>query len=325
MPASIAHMLISEKARKELGKEKKYKKFSDILEKHKNYMELGSLGPDLPYYVSMVKGAWNILLDRSDKPLGVDQWSYQLHSKDPNKFPLKMLEIVWRDSYEDHWDEQDEKKFAFICGFLSHIAADQMIHPVVNSIAGPYYKGGDIRELHRKCEVYQDVVLHSMVKNGNLMDARPNEWCDLAPNSGKNTEDWFRYMIQKAFVESHAVCPDEQDIEDWVDGILTTLKLIDNAGPYKGAAKDFQEYGNKSNDYVRFFQKPKYQTKCFPDAVKLTTIYIKAAFEMYDSDDWGESERERFLKVVRNADLSSPLEKDIMAEAEKALKEWTGA
>jgi hypothetical protein len=69
MPASIAHMLISRKSREEIAGMEIFKDFGAILEQHKEYMELGSLGPDLPYYESRVKGIINLLRDRSDKPI----------------------------------------------------------------------------------------------------------------------------------------------------------------------------------------------------------------------------------------------------------------
>jgi hypothetical protein len=164
MPASIAHMLIAKKARENLGAFQggpaALGHFAKLLERHQNYMALGSLGPDLPYYENVTMDALHTLFDRSDKPMGVDQWSYQLHSKDPNIFPLKMLEGIWRDRAGDAWDAEDERKFAFACGFLSHVAADQTIHPLVNLISGPYYGRGSNRKAHREAEIYQDLMLY---------------------------------------------------------------------------------------------------------------------------------------------------------------------
>lgn len=108
MPASIAHMLISKIVRKELQKELDTEFVSNVLNKHEKYMELGSIGPDLPYYESMTKGAIDLLLKRSDKPMGIDQWSYQLHSKDPNVFPLKMIEITWKETDMEKDDREED-------------------------------------------------------------------------------------------------------------------------------------------------------------------------------------------------------------------------
>lgn len=146
MPAAIVHTLISRAVREALEKDEAVdRRFIAGLKTNATSMELGSIGPDLPYYESMAKGAMDILLSRSDKPMGVDQWSYQLHSKDPNVFPLKMIEIIWKKTAIEvkDWDETDRTKFAFVCGYLTHTAADQVVHPLVNRIAGPYYKRGD--------------------------------------------------------------------------------------------------------------------------------------------------------------------------------------
>lgn len=323
MPASIAHMLISRDTREKLLPLEKYKEFGKILQKHNRYMELGSLGPDLPYYKSMVKAGVNLLLDRSDKPMGVDQWSYQLHSKDPNIFPLKMIEITWRESNLeiDQWEEDDQQKFSFICGFLTHIAADQIIHPIVNKIAGPYYKGGDHREVHRECEVYQDVVIYQKLTGKDLMDERPNEWCDINPGFGSNTSVWFRYFIQKSFVEAHSIMPDEDSIEDWVDGILFTLRGLNNFGPYVKAARDFEKNKENGERYVRFYKNPDYES-FFNKSIQLSLIYIQAAFNLYDIEGLADPDRKKFTKVVQNADLSAPLQTDIYETAKANFENW---
>ena len=317
MPASIAHMLLSQLCRKSLLSRERYQEFTVILEKHKTYMELGSVGPDLPYYENAAKATLNLLLDRSDKPMGVDQWSYQLHSKHPNVFPLKMIEIAWRESNLniEEWEEDDDQKFAFICGFLTHIAADQIIHPWVNQIAGPYYKGGDHRERHRECEVYQDVVIYQEVFPGkDLLDDRPNAWCDLNSGFGGNTPVWFRYFLQKAFVEAHSVAPAESSIEDWVDGFLLTLRGLNNVGPYVKAARDFRERGQESANYKQFYQDIDYFSR-FSEAVELGCIYIQTAFELYNVKHLANEERHFFLRAVQDADLSAPLQKDIYKTA----------
>ena len=102
--------------------------------------------------------------------------------KNTQHLPLKLIEIAWREANPelDDWEEDDQQKFAFICGFLTHMAADQIIHPLVNKVAGPYYKSGDHRKVHRECEVYQDVVLYQELHPGqSLLDEKPNLWCDL--------------------------------------------------------------------------------------------------------------------------------------------------
>jgi hypothetical protein len=75
---------------------------------------------------------------------GVTPWSYHLHSHRPNAFPLKLVEIIFSDVIREKGKvklyEDDIRKLAYIAGHLTHIAADQIIHPIVNSVAGPYYE-----------------------------------------------------------------------------------------------------------------------------------------------------------------------------------------
>lgn len=322
MPASITHLIVSQKARGMLSTRRQYTDFSKILHDHKEYMDLGSLGPDLPYYRSLADSGFKLLLDKSDKPMGVDQWSYQLHSKNPNIFPLKLIEIAWRESDPDitEWDEADEEKFAFICGFLTHIAADQIIHPLVNKVAGPYYKGGRNRDVHRECEVYQDVINYHKFFGGNILTAEPNLWCDLNPGFGVNTPIWFRYFLQKGFVEAHSVSPGEGDIEDWVDGTLFVLRGLNNFGPYVKASNDFQAYGENSEKYKNFYGALEYESAVYK-AIFLSCVYIQAAFELYNCDNLTSRERDNFLEIVQDADLSSPLQKDIFERAVEKFNE----
>ena len=50
MPACVAHMLIARKVRDRLTAETVPVGFVKMLNDNTRYMELGSLGPDLPYY-----------------------------------------------------------------------------------------------------------------------------------------------------------------------------------------------------------------------------------------------------------------------------------
>ena len=151
MPENIGHMLICNKAVKVLqGEGEEYQQFIDILdsERYKPYLNLGAVGPDLSYFGSQIKGLYNLISKKTDKPLRVDGWSYFLHSKEPNQFPLTLTDLTWRDTNwkEQDWKVEDLPKFAFTSGYLSRVAADQIIHPMVNEFAGPYYRKGKYRD-----------------------------------------------------------------------------------------------------------------------------------------------------------------------------------
>lgn len=331
MPANIVHLLISNKAVKLFQNGGEYQKFIDILDSDQNkpFLNLGSIGPDLSYYGSIVEGFKSLVLDGVDTPKGVDGWSYLLHSREPNKFPMKMLEITWKDAEWEkaEWEGEDISKFAFICGFLSHIAADQIIHPMVNRIAGPYYREGHHRKIHRECECYQDVAIYSFLyKDEDFMKTNFKNWVDIITGySLRNTPEWFRYFIQRGFVESHGVYPTDEEIENWVDGLLNTLRGIKVMGPYKNAYEEYRQYRLNGQHFRDYFINQNYFEDYFLKAVELTGVYWRAVFEVYDpSEDEkfeiSENTKNRFCSIVQNDDLSSPLSTDILQSAKNAIQ-----
>jgi len=326
MPANIAHLLICNKAVKALQDGDAYEEFIKILDSDecKPYLNLGSIGPDLSYYGSQWEGLKNLFFEKSDQPLGVDGWSYLLHSKEPNQFPLTLIELTWKDTNweQQEWEGEDYYKFAFTCGFLSHMAADQIIHPKVNDIVGPYYRRGENRKDHRECEVYQDVALfEKLYPKEDFMDKSFNLWVDLDPHSTHNAPDWFRYFIQRAFVENHGVYPEEKEVENWMDGLLLILRGLKLFGPYKTAYEELQSSGLGSEKFKKYFEG---YDDLFFQAVELTSIYWRMVFELYDPPgnvlQISDPMRKRFKEVVQNADLSSPLQKNILKDAKKALE-----
>ncbi len=351
MPANIAHMVIAHKAFELLRTRTGHKELSEFAnmidgpESRKQhdyykYMNLGSIGPDLYSYASMVKSSVDMLLEGFVDAEGVTPWSYQLHSFRPNEVPLNLIQVMFKDVVRTdgavEFDDDDKRKVAYVAGHLCHIAADQIIHPLVNEIAQPYYRKGTNRTKHRKCEVFQDYFLYEEVYRDRRAAADVSEkatydffrqdfhdWVDCITGlTTRNTEDWFRYFLQRGFVETYGVCPQEKEIENAMDNLLAVLRVCKIRGPYKTAADEYKEYGAESPMYQEFVARPGY-VKYYEDAVKLSAIYIAALFEVYAvlqaGGDFDDPKQERFLKIVSEADLSCPLQRNILAKAYKEL------
>ena len=347
MPANVTHMLIAHKALQTLKTKgvDEYTQFATMLDetsKDKNfkaYMNLGSIGPDLYYYSRLSGSIKDIIKEGFVQAIGVTPWSYHLHSYKQNKFPLKLIEILFSDVIRDNGsiklDIDDMRKLAYIAGHLTHIAADQIIHPVVNSVAGPYYRSGQNRKKHRECEVFQDYFLYEEVyrleeKSGLKYDFFKQDfrkWTDcIQEMTTQNTEDWFRYFLQRGFVETYGASPSEQDIENSVDNLLLTLRACKQAGPYHKAAKDYEENGRNSAMYIKYVKNVDY-LKYYRLAVELAVVYLIALYEVYflllQGKDFTDVHQHRFLNIVSNADLSCPLEHNIFQKAYASLQNNT--
>ena len=344
MPANVTHMLIAHKALQTLKAKgiDEYKQFAETLDdtsrskNYKAYVNLGSLGPDLYYYNKLSSSIKDMLKEGFVQAKGVTPWSYHLHSHRPNEFPLKLVEIIFSDVIRENGQvnlyDDDMRKLAYIAGHLTHIAADQIIHPVVNSVAGPYYRKGQNRKKHRECEVFQDYFLYEEVyrleeKTGtkyNFFKQDFRSWTDCVRGiTTRNTQEWFRYFLQRGFVETYSSCPSEQGIENSVDNLLLTLRACQQLGPYKKADKEYRKDKENSKMYQEYIKDVDY-IKYYRLAVELAVIYLIALYEVYyvlkQGKDFTDRHEKRFLTIVSDADLSCPLKQKIFEKACAALK-----
>ncbi len=344
MPANITHMLIAHKALQTLKAKgiDQYKQFAEKLDdasrskNYKAYVNLGSLGPDLYYYNRLSSSIKDMLKEGFVQAKGVTPWSYHLHSHRPNEFPLKLVEIIFSDVIRENGQvnlyDDDMRKLAYIAGHLTHIAADQIIHPIVNNVAGPYYREGKNRKKHRECEVFQDYFLYEEVyrleeKTGakyNFFKQDFRSWTDCVRGiTTRNTEEWFRYFLQRGFVETYSSCPSEQGIENSVDNLLLTLRACRQMGPYKKADKEYRKDKENSKMYHEYIKDVDY-IKYYRLAVELAVIYLIALYEIYfvlkQGKDFTDRHKKRFLSIVSDADLSCPLKQKIFEKACAALR-----
>ncbi len=343
MPANITHMLIAHKALQKL-KTKGIDEFTEFAaeldkdsgkENYKSYVNLGSLGPDLYYYAKLSSSVKDVLKEGFVQAKGVTPWSYHLHSHKPNEFPLKLVEIIFSDVIRTkdkvNLYEDDKRKLAYIAGHLTHIAADQIIHPVVNRVAGPYYREGKNRKKHRECEVFQDYFLYEEVyrleqKSGSKYDFLKqnfHKWTDCIKGvTTRNSEEWFRYFLQRGFVETYSTCPTEDEIENSVDNLLLTLRACQKLGPYKKADKEYQKNKEGSAMCKEYIKDVSY-IQYYRLAVELAVIYLIALYEVYfvlkEGKDFTDRHKKRFLSIVSDADLSCPLKQKIFEKARIAL------
>jgi hypothetical protein len=337
-------MLIAHKALQKLKTKgiDEFTEFAEELDKdsrkenYKSYVNLGSLGPDLYYYTKLSSSVIDMLKEGFVRAKGVTPWSYHLHSHRPNEFPLKLVEIIFSDAIRTNGKvnlyEDDKRKLAYIAGHLTHIAADQIIHPLVNRIAGPYYREGKNRKKHRTCEVFQDYFLYEEIyrleqKSGskyNFLKQDFHKWTDCIKGATtRNSEEWFRYFLQRGFVETYSSCPTEYEIENSVDNLLLTLRACQKLGPYKKADKEYQKNKDSSKMCKEYIKDVSY-IQYYRLAVELAVIYLIALYEVYfvlkEGNDFTDLHKKRFLSIVSDADLSCPLKRKIFEKARTALR-----
>ena len=293
-------------------------------EQNRCYFLLGSVGPDLPYYRDVFGTAIGTFFEEMfnpDSPGTYGGWGDFFHARTPNVFPMKMLETIRKD--KDSLTETQKRAFAL--GHLTHVAADQHIHPHVELYAGPYYVSGANRKKHRTLEVYEDILTYEKKTGKKFFDEDFQPWFDVAvrekvetfePYVGPQTEEriaayapaWLTAFIQRAFLEAYGTILAGDEAEKWLKGFRSIFPKLKGIGPYHDA---YQSIGGSSSseamECIAFFNDQDYIGKCFGPAVERAMSYMKAANQFYGSKQISETERSTFLGAVADADLTSPL------------------
>ncbi|KOO04732.1 zinc dependent phospholipase C family protein [Vibrio nereis] len=139
MPGAFAHITAvnvasANNALRELNMPRNAKK---ALAQNKRYLELGCVSPDYPY-LAIMDSAQN-------------KWADEMHYNKVGELIDALVQQVKRVDNE-HFDHA----FAWLCGFVAHVAADITIHPVVEMKVGPYAENA---KQHRICEMNQDAYI----------------------------------------------------------------------------------------------------------------------------------------------------------------------
>lgn len=117
-----------------------------FLSRHINFVELGCVSPDYPYLA---------IGDKSQ-----NKWADLMHYDHTGD-----LIKVFASECKALTGRAQEKVFAWLCGYISHVLADITIHPVVEFKVGPYIGN---EQAHRVCEMHQDTYIWQRMKLGEI-------------------------------------------------------------------------------------------------------------------------------------------------------------
>jgi hypothetical protein len=213
---------------------------------------------------------------------------------------------------------------------LTHVAADQHIHPFVEEYAGPYYQSGTCRKRHRLIEVYQDILLYEKNTGNDFAQMDFRSWFDISEQKSEETQIvdrtgntrtetvttkvltpyWFDSFIQRAFLETYSSVIDGGEAEKWVKGFDSIFGFLNSIGPYHDALKNLKDAGSQEAQEMKdWFDgvKHDYVSACFKPAKEIAAKYVSAGMEFFQAAGISDREREKFLAAVPDADLTSPL------------------
>lgn len=150
MPGAFAHLTLANLAAGDNKLDQAELNVSSKIAISENipYIELGAVSPDYPYL------AISILEDNA-------KWADYMHLDNKTDVIID-TGIKYLQSLDG---TEKDKAFAWLCGLVSHIVADVVIHPVVELKVGPYHGN---EKAHRICEMHQDAHIYQRMELGGI-------------------------------------------------------------------------------------------------------------------------------------------------------------
>lgn len=172
MPKEITHCILAERAAHTMAaSQNKFKRQlgRDIYfryEKHPELLTFGSIAPDIFFYD--IKMPWEFRVKHRGLVWG--ELIHGTHGEDSLAHVMQMFSILNSGELQSHLmqgrpfsDDEREGLSLFVAGYLSHVALDTVMHPIVYHYAGDYYAKDKREKLraeakHRAIETVLDLA-----------------------------------------------------------------------------------------------------------------------------------------------------------------------
>lgn len=213
MPSAITHILLV----KNLQSKELSTRLSATLAAGKYFLQVGAVGPDLPYSSqASVAG----LLFGDDSELA-DKFHYER----ANQIPLIALKKIKNST--TFTVKERRYLFNFFAGYISHIVADGVIHPFVRDKVGNY---SEHKTEHRTLEMRLDVLLNNYFtkKSGKPTEYNYTDIHEELLNIHNAEESHVVVEVFKTLIkETYNMDFNDEDITDWINGLYNLISAAE--------------------------------------------------------------------------------------------------
>jgi hypothetical protein len=225
MAGPFTHMAVTDQAKTNFPATTK---FGKLLRQNLKFLVLGSVSPDIPYlsqltYLNPIGGHVS------------SSWADIMHYHQTNGIVLNGLHSFRAAKNKgEEWDAE----LAWLCGFVSHLVVDATIHPIVESIVGPY-TDPKVHGNHTQSEMTQDVMIFHDVRNQDLTEAR---YADILQTV--LGDDNFTAVADFWSNHAHVNCPyaGYLDVKNALNSYEKELGMAQGGNPLAAA---FRHFGSK--------------------------------------------------------------------------------
>ncbi len=213
MAGTFTHWMIVEDALERYRKSGRKHPYFSVVLGFNHFVNLGAVGPDYPY-----------LTDLKSAMLKVHTWADRMHYENTGELVKAAAAGLL-----NRKDEEFEICLAWLCGFVTHVIADSVVHPVVNAIVGPYLFNSSE---HRHCEMIQDSFIFREIKNTEL---RYSDYVEILgmcsdPDDNERIHPAIKTFWEGALQRSHPGGTDRFDRiqpDEWHENFLSRISVAE--------------------------------------------------------------------------------------------------
>ena len=200
MPRDITHVILADEAAKIIE--------SKEISNHPEAFHMGCVSDDTFLYTASPK------------------LSGKLHGRYKVDTRAIVLEMMNELKKEKNSERAAEKK-AFVCGYLCHMAADTVIHPLIYSISGSQSKNEELsKACHRYAETWLDLYLMKK-KNLSFKNFRPFRKIITKMAMRVRLDDFFTDCCQKVLKAKKYTWGDNFDLQAQFHNGMTRQLFVD--------------------------------------------------------------------------------------------------
>jgi len=275
MPSLFTHLILAEDLLESLpvgaGRH--------LLQAHREAYYLGALAPDLPYFDifhrwkglplgHVIGPVTHAMETRVAAWLGwslpaADGWAERLHSAGT----LAVLR-AWAAWARPHHGPL----FAMVCGMLTHVAADEALHPKVNQDSGASPESAEGLRRHRQLEINLDYVLLRS-RGVGLEGLKLEGLLELYLGRVGQNNEFLDASLKAAWVEASQACGDPAPLgrgglDGWSRGFSGAMRMLSHRlSPMEQQRQQFLRKGEEQ--WRTFFAREKYLSSHVPRAGRL--------------------------------------------------------
>lgn len=261
---------------------------------------------DLPYYENF---SLTVLRYLAKKPVVNSAWGDLLHQEQPVAVAKALIKAAARLRHSDATRHEGERLLALGLGFVSHMAVDAAIHPLVNRLASEratHLNDSALRQ-HSEVEKFQSVLFHEERLGFDFMGrAAFSKYIQVEFLSLLSSQTVSLALLQ-AVKTALGRAPSLQEFEGWRQGQRHYALLLSSP-----LGKLLASESAKDEERTAVYEGPKVNfAQCFQSAVRYSRSCMEAAMCLAEDAD----SEAAFLAIAPRGSIDHPQELPLIYRA----------